>query len=395
MPRVNPHLDGRELNAMFRIGALVHGRADVIHLEFGEPDFATPAHIVAAAEASLANERQGYGPGPGLPSLRAAVAERVARVNRFAPRPEQVIATMGGTGGLMCALLALCAPGDEVLTPDPSWPGYDAMLAATGATQVRYPLVAAQEWQPDLDALAALCTPRTKVLILNSPANPTGAVFSRQTVERLVAFAQRHDLWILSDECYDELIYTGKHISPATLDPERVVTIGTCSKAYAMTGWRVGWAVAPARVAPAIGLATTAAVNNIATFAQRAAEAALSGPQDCVAEMRAAYQRRRDLATGLLREHGLLEYVPSGAFYLLINVARAAGLPDDAPFDSLAFAEDLLRERGIAVGPGVAFGERIPRYIRVSLARGEDELRAGTTGAVAFAKAYADHAVAS
>ena len=141
MPRMNPRLESREVNALLRIGALVHGRADVIHLEFGEPDFPTPAHIVAAAQASLANERQTYGPGPGLPSLRAAIAERVARVNHFAPQPEQVVATMGGTGGLMCAALALCAPGDEVLTPDPAWPGYDAMIAAAGATLVSYPLV--------------------------------------------------------------------------------------------------------------------------------------------------------------------------------------------------------------------------------------------------------------
>jgi aspartate aminotransferase/aminotransferase len=390
---MNPRLDGREANVMFRIGALVHGRADVIHLEFGEPDFPTPAHIVAAAEASLANERQSYGPGPGLPSLRAAIADRVARVNHFAPPVEQVVATAGGTGGLLCALLALCAPGDEVLTPDPAWPGYDAMIATAGATQVSYPLTPALGWEPDLDALEAICSPRTKVLILNSPGNPTGAVFSHETMERLVEFAQRHDLWILSDECYDELIYAGEHLSPAALDPERVVTIGTCSKSYAMTGWRVGWASAPARAATAIGVATTAAVNNLPTFAQRAAEAALTGQQSCVAEMRAAYQRRRDLATGLLEAHELLEYTPSGAFYLLIDAARAAGLPNDAPFDSLAFAEALLREKGIAVGPGAAFGARIARYVRVSLARSEDEIRAGINGALEFAQTYAERAI--
>jgi len=393
MSSMNPRLEHREVNALLRIGALVHGRADVIHLEFGEPDFPTPAHIVAAAQASLANERQTYGPGPGLPSLRAAIAERVARVNRFAPQPEQVVATMGGTGGLMCATLALCAPGDEVLTPDPAWPGYDAMIATAGASLVSYPLAPASGWEPDLDALEALCTPQTKVLILNSPANPTGAVFRRETVERLVDFAQRRHLWILSDECYDQLIYTGEHLSPATLDPERVVTIGTCSKAYAMTGWRVGWAVAPKRIAAAIGIASTAAINNIPTFVQRAAEAALTGPQDSVGKMRDAYQRRRDLATRLLDAQSLLEYTPSGAFYLLIDVARASGLPPDAPFDNLTFAEALLREKAIAVGPGTAFGERIPRHVRVSLARGDDEIQAGISGALEFAHSYTERAL--
>jgi aspartate aminotransferase len=394
MARMNPRLDGREVNALLRIGALVHGRTDVIHLEFGEPDFPTPAHVVAAAERSLASERQGYGPGPGLPSLRAAIAERVARVNRFAPQPEHVVATMGGTGGLMNALLALCAPGDEVLTPDPAWPGYDAMIATVGATLVSYPFVSGQGWEPDLDALEALCTPRTKVLILNSPGNPTGAVFSRKMVECLALFAQKHDLWILSDECYDELLYSGEHLSPATLDPERVVTVGTCSKSYAMTGWRAGWVVAPHKIAAAIGIASTAGINNIPTFVQRAAEAALTGPQDSVATMRQAYRRRRDLATGLLDTHGLLEYTPSGAFYLLIDVARAAGLSGDAPFDSLTFAEALLREKGIAVGPGAAFGERIPRYVRVSLARSDDEIRAGISGILSFARDYASTAAA-
>ena len=153
-----------------------------------------------------------------------------------------------------------------------------------------------------------------------------------------------------------------------------------------MTGWRVGWAVAPKRIAAAIGIASTAAINNIPTFAQRAAEAALTGPQESIAEMREAYQRRRDLATALLDEQGLLEYTPSGAFYLLIDVARASGLPDDAPFNNLAFAEALLREKGIAVGPGAAFGERIPRYVRVSLARSDDEIQAGITGALEFAR---------
>jgi aspartate/methionine/tyrosine aminotransferase len=289
----------------------------------------------------------------------------------------------------MVTLQALCSPGDEVLVPDPAWPGYDAMLAAIGAREVRYPLRASDGWQPDLDEIEALITPRTKVLIVNSPSNPGGSVFPRATIERLVELAARHDLWLVSDECYDEIRYDGEHVSPATLAPERTVTVGTCSKSYAMTGWRVGWAVAPAAVAPAITLANIAALNNLPTFVQRAAHAAITGPQECVREMREEYRARRDLAVEILRERDLLEYVPQGAFYLLIPAARAcpASAPD-RPFAGIPYAEKLLSERGIAVGPGEAFGARTADYVRVSLASSREDLRAGITGLLDFAAGY-------
>ena len=387
MPRINPGMASQVPNPMFRLGALVHGRPEVVHLEFGESNFATPRHIIEAGERSLRDERQGYGPGAGMPFLRAAIAERVARVNRFAPPAEHVIVSPGGTGGLMAALLCTCAPGDEVLVPDPAWAGYDAMLATAGATMVRYPLIAERGWQPDLDALEAAITSRATVLLINSPSNPGGAVFPRETMIRLVEIANRHDLWLLSDECYDQFVYDGEHVSPATLGATgRVITIGTCSKSYAMTGWRVGWVVAPPALAPSVELAVTAQVNNLPLFVQRAAEAALLGSQDCVAEMAAAYRARRDLAAGILRPRGLLEYIPSGAFYLLVAVAKAAGIDDaETGFDSVAFAEALIREARIAVAPGAAFGSRTARHARVSLASSANALRTGIEGMLAFA----------
>lgn len=383
---MNPRLAGQRPNAIFRIGELVHGRDDVRHLEFGEPNFPTPSHIVEAARASLADERQTYGPGAGLPWLREALAARVARVNHFSPSPEQIVVTTGGTGALMGSLRALCEPGDEVLVPDPAWPGYDVMVAAIDAHKVAYPLDASNGWQPDLDALGALITQRTKVLIINSPSNPGGAVFSRETIEQLVELAARHNLWLVSDECYDEILFEGEHVSPATFSPERVLTIGTCSKAYAMTGWRVGWVSAPAQVAPAITLCNIASVNNLPTFVQRAAHAALTGSQDVVGEMAREYRARRDLAVSLVRERDLLEYVPHGAFYLLIPVARATANPDT--FDSVAFGEALVRERGIAVGPGEAFGTQASNYMRVSLASSREDLQVGITGMMDFAASY-------
>lgn len=396
MPSLDAELAAQRPNPMFRLAALVHGRTDVLHLEFGEPDFPTPEHIVAAAERSLAVERQGYGPGNGLPSLRALIADRVRRVNGFAPSPEQIVVTAGGTGALMTSLLALCLPGDEVLLPDPAWAGYDAMLATCRARAVRYPLLPQQGWLPDLDALDAILeastdTSRARVLLLNSPSNPGGAVYPREVIARMLALAERHDLWLLSDECYDEVLFEGEHVSPAALEAQpgqgRVLTVGTFSKTYAMTGWRIGWVVAPGSLAPALGMIAGAQVNNLPTFVQRAAEAALTGSQEPAQAMLAGYQRRRDLAVELVRGESLLEYVPSGAFYLLINVARAAGR-DPRAFGSVAFAEALAAERGIAVAAGAAFGAGTEGYARISLASSEATLRTGIAGLLAFARAW-------
>jgi aspartate aminotransferase/aminotransferase len=390
MPDANPSVAAQAPNPMFRIANLVHGRADVIHLELGEPDFPTPPHIVEAALRSLRDERQGYGPGSGIPALREAVAERVARVNGFAPSANQIVAAAGGTGALMAALLTLCVPGDEVLVPDPAWAGYDAMLAASGTRRVRYPLLPDAGWLPGLAALEAAVTPRTRVLLLNSPANPTGAVLDRETLVALVALAARHDLWILSDECYDEIVFEGEHRSPAALGAaERTITVGTCSKSYAMTGWRVGWAVAPPQIVGALGLVVAAQINNLPLFVQRAAQAALTGPQDCVRAMAAAYRRRRDLAVELLRVHGLLESTPAGAFYVLVPAARAAGLAVGDDFDGVTFAERLILQANVAVAPGIAFGPAAARHVRISLASADEDLRAGLDAVLQHAPACA------
>lgn len=386
----NPGLAATTPNAMFRLAALAYGRNDLIHLEFGEPGFSTPDHIVQAAITSIEHERQGYGPTNGPAWLRAAIAARVARVDSHQPAPEQVVVTAGGTGALLAALLCLCVQGDEVLVPDPGWPGYDGILATASVRGVRYPLIPEAGWRPDLVALEALVSPRTQVLLMNSPSNPGGAVFARDIVEALVAFARRHDLWILSDECYDELIFAGEHVSPAALDDEgRVLSVGTCSKSYAMTGWRVGWAVAPTPVAAMLGVAVGAQINNLPLFVLRAAEAALTGPQDCVATMRDGYRARRDLALEVLRARGVADYTPEGAFYLLVDVAHAAGMAPGAPFDTIAFAGALLDERGVVAAPGAAFGSTIAGHMRVSLAGAPDPLRSGLERLLDFAHEWA------
>jgi aspartate aminotransferase len=370
-------------NPMFRLGALVHGRSDILHLEFGEPDFPTPSHIVEAAIRSLSEERQGYSPSNGMPWLRAAIAARVERVSGFTPTPDQIIVTAGGTGALMASLLCLTQPGDEVLIPDPAWAGYDGMLAVAGVDVKRYPLSPADGWQPDLERFAATLTAKTKVLLLNSPSNPAGAVYPEATIATLMKIAGRHHLWVLSDECYDELIFSGRHVSPLSMDEDhRVISVGTFSKTYAMTGWRIGWLVAPPALIPSLNIAVAAQINNLPTFVQRGAEAALTGSQERARDMVEAYRDRRDLAIEIVRARGRFSYLPEGAFYLLIALAA------DAAFDSVRFAEDLIAERGIAVGPGAAFGSQASAYARVSLASSSDTLRRGISGLLDYADEY-------
>jgi aspartate aminotransferase len=388
MPPVNPSLAQQRPNAMFQVAASAADRPRSIRLELGEPGFPTPEHIVQAALQSLASERQGYGPTNGPLWLRTLVADRAARVSRLRVTPDRVVIAAGGTGALLASLISVCAQGDEVMVPDPGWPGYEGILAAAGTVVRRYPLDPANGWQPNIATMDALVTPSTRVLLVNSPSNPSGAVFSAATIEALVEFAGRHDLWVLSDECYDELVFDGQHRSPAPLDPERVTVVGTCSKSYAMTGWRVGWAVAPAALASSLGIVTGAAVNNLPLLALRAAEAALAGPQDCVGTMRAGYRARRELALDLLGEAGVKSYAPAGAFYLLIDLATFCGqLTSSAP-DSLAFAEALLAERGVSVAPGAAFGNTIPGHVRISLASAPEALEAGLRELIAFARAW-------
>ncbi|HET8845564.1 MAG TPA: pyridoxal phosphate-dependent aminotransferase, partial [Ktedonobacteraceae bacterium] len=218
-----------------------------LRLHIGEPSFNTPEHICRAAIETLQTERLTYGPPTGWPWLRELLAQKITRINGYHVEPVQTTIAVGGTGAILSALLATVGPGDEVLLPDPHWPHYAMQLTACGATEVAYPLDPAHEWLPDMERLEALITPRTRMLIMNSPANPTGAVFPRQIVEQLLDFARRHDLYLLSDECYDEMIFEGEHISPAALlspaefEYGRVISVYALSKTYAMTGWRIGY----------------------------------------------------------------------------------------------------------------------------------------------------------
>lgn len=355
-------------------------------LQIGEPSFRTPEHIRQAAIETIEREPLTYGPGVGWPWLRELLAQKVERVDGYSVEPEHIGIAVGGTGAIRAAITATITSGDEVLIPDPGWP-YSMHITCCDATPIPYALDAQNEWYPDIAQLERLVTPRTRMLIINSPANPTGAVFPQQLVADLLDFARRHDLYLLSDECYDEIIFEGKHISPATMlsreefESGSVICIYTFSKSYAMTGWRLGYMVTGKQLMKTMAYVLDSSHTNVSSIIQRAGAAALTGSQACVIAMREAYHQRRDLAISLLKDLGRYSYTPHGAFYALIDVTS----PNGTRRDGRQFAFDLLRERNVAVAPGSCFGTVATHHVRISLAASEEEIERGVREICLFA----------
>jgi aspartate aminotransferase/aminotransferase len=344
-----------------------------VRLDVGQPNFRTPDHIGEAAKRAIDEGWTFYTHTQGLLSLRERLAAKIERVNGYTVSPEQIACAVGGVGALAASMAAVLETGDEVLMPDPGWPNYRMMPPWLGARAVFYPLEPRHGFLPDLERLQALVTPRTKAILINSPANPTGAVFPRSMLEALAEFAVRHDLWLISDECYDQVVLEGEHVGPAAfLRDGRVITIYTFSKTYAMTGWRLGYAVGSQELIDSVTKVLESNTSGVNTITQKAAEAALDGPQECVGEMVDAYRRRRDLVVDLLEEAKMLVNVPHGAFYCMADVSRAG-------MDAREFALWLVRERGVSIAPGTAFGEVARDQVRISLASSEEDLREGVS----------------
>jgi aspartate aminotransferase len=344
-----------------------------IHLELGQPDFPTPAHIIEAAVDAARNEYTGYTANAGMLDLRKAIVAKLARENSLHVTPANIIVTVGGMEAIFASLAVLLDPGDEILIPDPGYGNFVMAATILNARSVRYPTIAERDFIPDFAALEDLVTPETRVLLVNSPSNPTGAVYSKETMQACLEFCRRHDLYLLSDETYDQLVFEGEHYSPAQWDDEgRVISIFTVSKTYSMTGWRVGYAVASESVITMMSKVQEPIVSCVTTVAQYAAIAALEGCQDCVGQMREHYRQRRNLAVRIARESGLKVSYPHGAFYMLIDIAGQ-------PLGSLPFAHGLLMAEHIAVGPGCAFGDLCDRYVRISLCASEEDLTEGIT----------------
>ena len=344
----------------------------VIGLHVGEPSFPTPDHVRKAAEDALERGETRYVPNAGIPPLREAIARKLARHNRIEASPEQVVVSAGGMQAIHVALSATVRAGDEVLIPDPGWPNFAMAVGLLQATPVRYPLRPEHRFLPDAGELDRLVTERTRAIIVNSPSNPLGAMLTADLAERLCRLADDHDLWLISDECYDGITFDLPHVSPAAVDRQRrVLSCFSFSKTYAMTGLRVGYLVAPPEVAATAAKMQEPLISCVNAPAQYAALAALEGPQDVVEMMTGTYRRRRDQAAELLREAGVGFLPPDGAFYLWID------LRDRCQGDVEQWALKLLRERRVAVAPGTSFGPSGEGWARVSLATDSADLIEG------------------
>ena len=342
-----------------------------IRLDVGQPDFATPAHIVDAAKGALDGGWTSYTQTQGLRSLRDLIVAKIERVNGYRVEPDQIACGPGGVSVIAAAFAAVLEPGDEVLLPDPAWPNYELMAAWTHSRVVRYPCPPELDFMPDVERLRELITPRTKLLVTNSPNNPTGALYPLQVVRALAELAERHNIWLLSDECYDEIVHEDGAVSPAALVGDgRVISAYSFSKTYAMTGWRLGYVTGAPRLVDSVIKVLESQSSCAPSISQKAAEAALAGPQDCVRSMRAAYRRRRDQVVAQLREAGLLVSVPRGAFYIMADVSPSR-------LSSRDFAFRLLRDCSVSVAPGTAFGQVAARSVRISLASSEADLAEG------------------
>jgi aspartate aminotransferase len=342
---------------------------DIVHLEVGEPDFDTPDHIKKAAEKALAEGMTKYVPSAGIPELREAIAEH-AGANGIKATADEVLVTPGAKHAIFCAMAAVLDPGDEVLIPSPCWT-YESIVKIAGGKPVFVETPRADGFKLKAEKLQKKLTPKTRMLLLNYPNNPTGAVMSEKELRAIADLASDRELWVLTDEIYDCLAYEGKHVSVASLPKmrERAIYINGFSKAYAMTGWRLGYSVAPVELVKEMVKIQQASTSCATSFVQAAGLAALRGPRDYVQQMVEEYRKRRDvIVDGLNSIEGFECAKPEGAFYAFPSIEKLG-------VKSMALCERLLREAGIAAVPGSAFGPYGEGYVRFSYANSEDNIR--------------------
>ena len=358
---------GMPRSAIREIMALAAGRPEVIHLEVGEPDSpVAPAIIEATAEAMRAGAT-GYTPNAGLPALRELVAARYAARWRHAPEADRVVVTTGAIGALHAALLAVVDRGDEVLIPDPGWPNYHSICHLAEARAVRYRLDPARGFLPDMDELRRLTGPRTRAIVINTPGNPTGAVFPQAVMAELAEHVARTGVYLISDEIYEDMVFAGRHVSAGDFDiHDRLIVISGVSKSYAMTGFRIGFAICPPALAPLMASLQEPVTSCAATPSQKAAEAALGGDQSGVAALCDVFRRRAALFVAAMGE-GLVPVRPAGAFYTLVDISSTG-------MDSLSFCKLLLREDAVAAVPGITFGPASDSMVRVAFSASDTAL---------------------
>ena len=355
---------------------LADGMEDVVSFTVGEPDFNTPAHVVDAAVEALRTGKHHYTPNAGILPLREAISEYYVRSRGLHYSPEtEIIATAGGMEALLLTMLTLLNPGDAFLLSDPCWTNYSRQIEICSARPVFVPVDAAHDFTFAPEALEKAITPETKGFLVNSPANPTGGIAGRKALEQLAEIAVRHDLYVISDEVYSELLYEGNTFTSIAALPgmkERTIIVNSFSKTYAMTGWRVGYALGPQHIISQMVKLQENVAACVNTAAQYGALAALTGSQAPVAEMLETYsQRRAYILDAFSKINGLTCFAQQGAFYAFVDIS-AAGM------DAETFARDLLQKVRVIVVPGEAFGESGKRYVRLSFATSMENIREGT-----------------
>ncbi len=353
----------REESVMQGFYEQILGTPGVLRLDVGEPDFGTPSHIVEAAAEAARSGWTHYTSTWGIPELRRKISEKLERDNRFYADPKsELVVVDGGSAGILFVILSLVDPGGNVLIPDPGWLMYEPYVKFAGGKPIRYPLLEEEGFKIDIDSIKRSSV-GAKLIIVNSPSNPTGAVHSRKELEEIADIAVESGALILSDEAYEKFVFAdSRHVSPASLNgmKERVVSVYSFSKTYAMTGWRIGYVSARSTIAKAVSLMNLYFNACPSSVSQAAALAALDGPQDFVEETKVEYERRRDAVIGLLKGSGGVRFVePKGTFYIF------AGL--DGVDDAVDFAMKLLEDKGVSVMPGDVFGPSARDHVRISL----------------------------
>lgn len=348
---------------------------EIVHLEVGEPDFPTPAHIVEAGVRALKEGKTKYTPSQGIPELRQAIAAHTTQTRGLTISPDQVVVTPGAKPIMFFSIMALAEAGDEVLYPEPGFPIYESMINFVGAKPVPYHLREENDFRFDPDEFRALANPKTKMIILNSPHNPTGGVFTRADLEVVAEVAQRYDITVFTDEIYWEVMYGGKFESILAIPgmPERTIVLNGFSKTYAMTGWRLGWGVMSPALVPHITRLQTNSNSCVPAFTQYAGTQALTGSQDSVTQMVKAFHERRDvIVDGLNAVPGFKCQKPVGAFYAFPNTTATG-------WDSRKLADYILNEAGVACVSGTAFGKAGEGYVRFSYANSLENIKKAVT----------------
>jgi aspartate aminotransferase len=357
-----------------KAGQLEAAGRNIIHFEIGQPDYDTFSNVSLAGIRAISEGKTRYTDPAGIPRLRDVIAEDIGRRRGIVIHPDEVVVSPGGKPNLFFPTLALVEPGDEVIYPNPGFPTYEAMIGVAGGVPVPVPLLEENSFSFDLDAFDKLINKRTRLIILNSPSNPTGGVIPEADLEHIAAQARKFDCWVMSDEIYARIVYDGSQVSSIASLPgmkDRTIIVDGFSKTYSMTGWRLGYGIMPRELAAKVGLLLTHSLGSTAHFTQFAGVEAIVGPQDRVEEMVVEYQRRRDvIVDGLNQIPGFNCKKPEGAFYVFPNIKRTG-------MTSSALANLILEKAGVALLPGSAFGSYGEGYLRLSYATSIPVIEAG------------------